>query len=430
MKQSRASLPGPRSITTGRLSNGLTVWVYENFDTETVALEGYAVGGTINESAEQVGLASFMATMLRRGTQKHPFDKLNQIVESVGASYGFDSGRHTLAFDSYSLAEDFELTLALLAESLLYPAFPEEELEKTRSRVLTRIEEQKHSTRARAARAFRQQIYPPGHPYRSSLLGEEESVRRFTRDDLVRFFTEKTSPQNGIVVVVGAIRAEKALSLLEKTLGAWQHPHARPDLSTPPTPRLTEKIEQDVTVHGKSQSDLIIGWPGIARSHPDYLSMLVCNSILGSFGLGGRLGSRVREELGLAYYIYSSFSANKGAGTWRAAAGVNRMNTRLAIDTILTEVARIIEEPVSDEELQDVQSNLIGSLPLQMETNSGIAGRLINMAWYDLGLDYLLTYAQNIRAIGKEDVLRVAQTYLDPNHYVLAVAGPPTEERR
>ncbi|RUA16460.1 MAG: hypothetical protein DSY55_04085 [Clostridia bacterium] len=427
MKQPHSSLPGPHNIITGHLSNGLTVWVYENFDTETVALEGYAVGGTINESAEQAGLASFVAAMLRRGTQKHSFDRLNEIVESVGASFGFDSGRHTLAFDSYSLAEDFEMTLALLAESLLYPDFPAEELEKTRSHILTRIEEQKHSTRARASQAFRQHIYPLGHPYRSSMLGEEGSVRQFKRDDLAHFFTEKISPQNGIVVVVGAIQAGKAISLLEKAVGAWQHPQAHPDLSTPPPPLLMNKIERNVTVHGKSQSDLIMGWPGIARSNPDYLPMLVCNSILGSFGLGGRLGSRVREELGLAYYIYSSFSANKGAGTWRAVAGVNRDNMPLAIETILTEAARIVGEPVSDEELQDVQSNLIGSLPLQMETNSGIAGRLINMAWYDLGQDYLLNYAKNIRAVGKEDILRVAQTYLDPECYVLAVAGPPPE---
>ncbi len=422
------AIPGPHNIIVGQLSNGLRVWAFENFETQTVSVQGFAPGGSINERPEQAGLAEITAAMLRRGTLKHDFDAINARIEEVGATFGFDTGRHTLSFDAYSLAEDFDLVLDLMAESLLLPAFPEDELKKTRSRTLARLDERRHSTRAMASLTFRKHLYPPGHPYHSPLLGEPETVRRLQRDDLLRFYQEKIDPVGGIVVVVGAIAANKAIARLEQALGDWRHPAARPDLSIPPRPQLSGKIQVNVAVRGKSQSDIIVGWPGIARSDPNYYPMLVCNSILGRFGLGGRLGQRIRQEMGLAYYAYSTFSANRGPGTWRAGAGVNPKDVAQTIAAILAEIARITARPMTDEELADVQRNLSGSLPLRLETNAGIGGYLLNMAWYDLGLDYLIRYADRIRAVGKEDVLRVARLYLDPENYVLVTAGPSPEE--
>ncbi len=421
------AIPGSHNIITGELSNGLRVWVYENFETQTVSLQAYTPGGSINETPEQAGLAELTAIMLRRGTLKRDFDTLNKIIEAVGASFSFDTGRHTLSFDAYSLAEDFDLVLSLLAESLTIPAFPEDELEKTRSRILTRLEEQRHSTRAMASITFRKNIYPPGHPYREPMLGTEESVQRLTREDVQRFYETAIDPEGGVIVVVGAIPASEVIAKLEAALGGWRHPSARPDPSIPPRPVMTGKIEVDVTVRGKSQSDIILGWPGIARNDPDYYPMLVCNSILGRFGLGGRLGQHIRQELGLAYYAYSTFTVNRGAGTWQAGAGVNPAKIGETVAAMLAEIKRITSEPVSDEELADVQSNLTGSLPLRLETNAGIGSYLLNMAWYEMGMDYLIRYTDRIRAVDKEDVLRVARTYLDPEAYVLVTAGPSPE---
>ena len=421
-------LPSSQTIVTGELSNGLRVWVYENFESQTVLVDGYAFGGSINEGPEEKGLANFLAIMLRRGTETRDYDALNEAAESVGAFFGFDAGRHSLGFNAHSLAEDFDLALELMAESLIAPAFPEDELEKTRSRLLTRLEERRHSTRAMASIAFNQQIYPPGHPYRTDIEAEMAGVRRVQRTDLVRFYREKVSPAGGVVVVVGAVRAEETIARLERALGGWRHPHAHPDTSIPPRPILRQTVTKRVRVQGKSQSDIVLGWPGIARNDPDYDAVLVCNAILGRFGLGGRLGNRIREEMGLAYYAYSAFNANRGPGTWRIAAGVNPANVEKAVDAMLAEVARIVREPVDDEELADVQSYLTGSLPLRLETNSGIAGYLLSMAWHGLGMDYLLGYESRIRGVTKEDVLRVARTYLHPDRYALAVAGPPDEE--
>lgn len=421
-------LPSSQTIVTGELSNGLRVWVYENFESQTVLVDGYAPGGSVNEGPDTRGLANLLAIMLRRGSETRDYDAINEAAESVGAFFGFHAGRHALGFNAYSLAEDVDLTWGLLAESLIAPAFPQDELEKTRAQLLTRLEERRHSTRAMASITFNQQIYPPDHPYRLDIEAEMAGVARAQREDLARFYREKTSPEGGVAVVVGAIRAEEALARLERTLGGWRHPQARPDRRIPPRPALTERREARVPVRGKSQSDIVMGWPGLRRADPDYDAALVCNAILGRFGLGGRLGNRIREELGLAYYAYSTFNANLGPGTWRMVAGVNPANVDRVVEVMRTETTRIVSEPVSDEELADVQSYLTGSLPLRLETNAGIASYLVSMAWHGLGMDYLLEYNDRIRGVTREDVLRVARTYLHPDRYALAVAGPPDEE--
>ncbi len=421
------SYPGPHNIVTAQLQNGLRVWVYENFDSQTVLVEGYARGGSINESPGQKGLANVTAAMLRRGSTTKTYDAINEIVESVGAFFGFDAGRHTMGFNAYSLAEDVDLVLDLLSESLRAPAFAAEELDKVRKRFLTQLEERRHSTRAMAAITFNQQLYPPGHPYRISIEDEIVALKQLGRDDLARFFREKVSPEGGVVVVVGAIHAEEAIAILERTVGRWRHPQAQPSTQIPDPPVLKEKAAANVHVKGKSQSDIVLGWPGISRRDKDYEAVLVCNTILGRFGLGGRLGNHIREELGLAYYAYSTFNANLGPGTWRIAAGVHPTHVSQAIAAMLAEVERITSEVVDDDELEDVHRYLTGSLPLRLETNAGIAGNLLTMAWYGLGLDYLLQYEGRIQAVDKEDVLRVARTYLHPDRYVLAVAGPSAE---
>ena len=422
------SIPGPHNIVTGVLSNGLRVWVYENFESATISLSGYVPGGNINEGPEQKGLADLTAAMLRRGTLQHDFDALNELVEGVGASFQFDAGYHQLGMYAYSLAEDFPLVLGLLAESLSQPAFPADELETTRSRFLTQLQEQKHSTRSMALLTSNQLIYPPGHPYRLSIDAEAAFLQQVDGETVARFYREKITPRDGVIVVVGAIRADEALDRLERTLGPWQHPQARPDLSIPPRPTLAERAEKHVRVRGKSQSDILMGWPGIARTDPDYFPMLICNAILGQFGMGGRVGKRIRQELGLAYYASSSFNASRGPGVWRISAGVNPTNVAQAVDAMQTEVQRIIEEPVSDEELADVQSNRSGALPLRLETNRGIAGNLLMMAWHGLGKDYLMRYSERIQSVDKEAVQRVARTYLHPQRYALAVAGPEAGE--
>ncbi len=418
-----AGLPAPNTIVSATLANGLTALVYENHASPTVVLDAYLPGGSLGEPANQAGLANLTATLLRRGTLHRPFDAINETVETAGASFGFGSGRHVTSFDAKCLPEDIDLVLDLLAESLAEPAFDEGQLAQIRAQILTGIQERKHNPRAMASLAFREMLFPD-HPYGRSLSGYEETVSGLTRADVQDFYRRTTGPTGGIVVLAGALPADEAIARLERTLGAWRQPEATAPALTPPVTFPAETVTRSITLPGKSQSDIVLGWPGIPRRHPDYFPVLLGNAILGQFGMGGRLGANVREKQGMAYYAYSSVEANTAYGSWSASAGVNPANVAQTLATIRSEIVRITQEPVTAEELADVQANLTGSLPLRLETNGGIAGTVLDMAWYALGLDYLLTYPEQVRAVTPDDILRVAQTYLHPDRQVVVVAGP------
>jgi zinc protease len=141
----------------------------------------------------------------------------------------------------------------------------------------------------------------------------------------------------------------------------------------------------------------------------------------------GRLGENVREEQGLAYYSYSRVDGGPDRGPWRIIAGVNPANVGQAIESIRVEVRRICEELVGEEELADNKAFITGSLPLRLERNEGVARSIISMERYGLGLDYLQRYRDLIGEIDAEQIRAVAQQWLDPDNYALAVAGPPDE---
>ncbi|RME34948.1 MAG: insulinase family protein [Thermoflexia bacterium] len=158
------------------------------------------------------------------------------------------------------------------------------------------------------------------------------------------------------------------------------------------------------------------------------MDAVVCNTVLGVFGLMGRLGEKVRDELGLAYYSYSRVEGGSGPGPWTVIAGVNPVNVPRALEAIRGEIRRIREERVPPKELADSQAFLVGSLPLRLETNEGVATAILDMERYNLGLDYLQRYGDLIREITPERIQAVAQRWLNPDAYVLALAGPPEEE--
>ncbi len=417
------ALPGPDDIVRVVLPNGITVLARENFTSPAVVVDGIIRGGALWEPAGKAGLANFHSEMLMRGTSRHTFDQLYEEIESISASMDVGASGHTYSLDSKSLAEDLPLMLNLLAEVLCGPTFPEEHVEKVRGQIMTGLQMRAHNTRQMAALKFQEQAYPPGHPYGISMSGYPDTVRKLTRDDMA-VFQQQFGPRDAIIAVVGAVKAEDAIRLVEASFGDWQNP-AQGDLPhAPPVPPLEETRQTFVPIPGKTQSDIVMGYPGPARSAPDFQAARLANSILGQFGMMGRLGDAVREQQGLAYYSYSQLTGGLGPGPWKISAGVEPPNVNLAIETIRREISRMVDEPVSDEELADNKSFFKGQLVLSLETNEGVAATILSMELYDLGLDYLHNYVAMIDSITAAEIQAAAQHYLNPDIYALAVAGP------
>lgn len=418
-----ASLPSTETITRVELPNGIVVLSYENFSSPSVVGGGSLWAGSMSEAPELAGLASFTAGMLLRGTESRTFGQINEALESVGAQLSFRSSVHTVGFGGKALAEDLDLLLDILADSLQHPTFPAGEADKLQGQILTALQRRAHDTRRMARLTFDALLYP-GHPYGRSVQGYEETVSVLERDHLASYFRDHYSPQGMVVAVVGAVSASAVIDKVQRALGDWQAPGATPNRTIPPKVRLDESRREVVPVEGKTQSDLVLGWMGLTRQDPDYMRARLANTILGVFGMMGRLGDSVRDEQGLAYYVYSSLEAGLGTGPWLVTAGVNPSNVERAIEGILQQVRRLRDEPLPAEELADSQSFLTGSMPLRLETNEGIAATLLDIERHDLGFDYLLQFSDLVNAVTVQDVQNMARTYLDPDQYALAIAGP------
>ncbi|MFZ5902691.1 MAG: M16 family metallopeptidase [Chloroflexota bacterium] len=418
-----SALPGPEDILRETLPNGITVLSRANFNSPSVFVSGYFASGSLFEPDEKLGLADFAASMLMRGTAQRDFQQIFDALESVGASLGFDSGTHTSSFSGRALAEDLPLLLELLSESLRTPAFPADHVERLRAQLLTGLAIRAQDTADMADLIFNQIVFKD-HPYGRPDDGYPETIRAITREDLMDFHRRTYGPREMVVAVVGAVEPKAALERVARALGDWQNPNqeARPEL--PPVKSLKKTVKKHHAIAGKIQTDILIGTVGPRRKDPDYMAASLGNSVLGQFGLMGRIGDVVRERSGLAYYAYSSLSAGIGPGVWDVSAGVNPANVQKATDLIVAELRRFVEQGVTKEELSDSRANYIGRLPLSLESNGGVANALLNIERFDLGLDYYRRYADLVRAVTPEAVLETARKYIDPERLAIATAGP------
>jgi zinc protease len=420
------AVPGPETITRREFANGVTVLARENFLSPSVVVLGTIWAGGLDEPDELAGLAAMTSGCLLRGSETHSFHQIYDLLESTGATLSFGSGMHTTSFYSRCLAEDLPTVLELAADALRRPTFPGEQFERLRGEYLTHLTIREQDTGEQAHLAFAELVYA-GHPYAHDDEGTSATVRAITREAVEKFHARRYGPKRMILTVAGGVQSGKAIHWIEHFFGDWRNPQqiARPPL--PAAPRPASSVEKRVSLPGKSQADLVFGASGPARSAPDFLPAMLGNNILGVFGMYGRIGDAVREAEGLAYYSMSTITGGLGPGPWMVLAGVNPRNVPRAVELIRREITRFTQSKVTRGELSDSQASIVGRMPLQLESNEGVAGTLMNIELFNLGLDYYQRYPGLIRAVTADQILETARHYLNVDKMALAVAGPPEE---
>ncbi len=415
----------PENVTHVELDNGIVVLVKENHTNPSISLRGRLRAGAVYDTDQTAGLADFTAAALSRGTGKFNFQKLNETFDRVGMSFGVGAGIDNASFYGKSLVEDFDLLLTVAEQMLLAPTFPEREVEKLRGQFVTGLREAKQDTRWVATEHFHELCYPPGHPYHRMADGTEETVSRLKRSSLEKFHARFYRPEGAIFVLVGDVSADSAVEKIRKHFGKWKGKGSPPSFEIPPVPPPASPVRKKFDLAGKIQSDVMIGYPGIARKDPDFYALRTADLIFGQLGLFGRLGEVIRDRMGLAYYVYSGLDAGVGAGPWTVAAGVNPRNVDRAVDGILAEIERLRTAGVTQDELQHAQDFLTGSLALRLETNDGVAGTLADIEFFGLGLDYIVRYPDLIRGLSVEDLRVAVDRHAHPEVAITVVAGPP-----
>lgn len=418
----RNSLPGPHDIRREVFSNGVVVLIRENPDSPSIAMNGFVNCGSRFDPDNKLGLALFTSLGLMRGTRTLPFQKLYDQLESSGASLGFSASVHTTSFGGRSLSEDLPLLLELLTRCLQEPVFPLFQMEKLRAQLLTGLMMRAQDTDEMASLAFDEIIFKD-HPYSRPEDGFPDTVRRITLKDIKTFHRKYYHPHGMVIVLAGGLKTDFALELINKKLGSWKDSSSIEELALPQPVPLETTVRKHIELAEKNQTDLVMGTLGPARKSDDFLPASLGNNILGQFGMMGRIGASVREQAGLAYTASTSLNSWATTGTWEVSAGVNPVNVQKAIDLILKELSRFISEPVTEGELNDSKANFIGRMPLALESNAGVAGSLLNIERFQLGLDYFTKYSDRVRAITSLQILQTAQKYLHPDKLAIVSAG-------
>ncbi len=417
------SLPGPHDIIRTQLDNGITLLVRPNSNTLSVSIAGYLQAGSMYDPLEKLGLADFTASTLMRGTKKQGFQEIYERLESMGASLGISCGAHTAGFGGKSLADDLPNILEILADVLQEPVFPQSHIERVRSQLLTGLNLREQDTHEMASMGFDEIAYA-GHPYKNPSDGFIETINAIKVEDLVNFHQAHFGPREMVIAVVGSIESDQVLQLIKEKFGFWTNSSQPEVIQVPGADALTKSVRKHHTIEEKSQTDIILGVVGPPRKNDEFYPTLIGNSILGQFGMMGRIGESVRAKAGLAYYAYSSLSSSIGPGPWTVSAGVDPKNVDQALELITEEIKRFITDPVSEEELADVQSSYIGKLPLSLESNGGVANALITIERHQLGLDYFQQYETMVSDVSRESILEAARIYLDPDKLAVSTAGP------
>jgi len=380
--------------------------------------------GQWSEPAGRPGIARLVAQSLLRGTEARDAASWAAALDDLGAVARMDVGAHVAVMSGQSLARDLPGYLRLAAEAVLRPAFAADQVEMVRAETLAALEEESRNTRGVADRVWRGLAYPPLHPFRSRPLGDEDVVRAARVDELREFHAREILGRGGVLVLAGGLGAADGVAAAEGAFGAWPAGAAAKERTVPEAAIAAVQRHAEV-VPDKTQSDVILGWLGLPRTDPRYVAARVTNMVFAADTFASRAGKVVRDQLGLAYYVFSTIAATKGQGAWAVRMGVNPKNVERAIETTLAELRVIQGGGFPQDDLELAQDKMVGELRVALESPGGIAQMVLEQELFDLGLDHYERYAVQIRAVTKDQVVEIARTFLPADRYALAIAGPP-----
>ena len=403
------------------LQNGITLLVASRRALPIVTVNVTVQAGSLWEPEGQAGLANLTASLLTRGTTTRTAAQIDEAVDFIGASLSSGADRDSSELDLTVLKKDLPKGLELLADVLLHPTFPEDEIARKVRELKAVLRKRQEDPGEVAREAFNELVFGT-HPYGRSLEGTEASLSAMRRDEIVRFYRDHYTPERTIVTVVGDVEPKEVGEQFRALLKDWAKGERTVEKAVAPRP-LPEKVIVKKIGRSVTQANIVLGHQGIRRENPDFYALTVMNYILGGGGFSSRLVERIREEKGWAYDVSSYFSPGLERGSFQVVLQTKNETAGPAVDEVLRELRRVLEQGVTDEELADAKAYLTGSFPLRLDTNNKLSGLISTVEYYKLGLDYADRYPGLIGAVTREDILRVARAYLSPDRYVLVVVA-------
>ena len=397
------------------LANGLRVFVVENNKLPRVAFSLVLERDPLFEG-EKAGLTGFVGEMLTAGTTTRTKEQLDEEVDFIGASLSAGS---TSLFGS-SLKKHQDKILELMADVLFNPVFPQSELDKQKKQALTGLAQAKDNPDAISSVVTSALVYGKNHPYGENQT--EETTENVTVEDIKSYYNTYFKPNIAYLAIVGDIDKKEAEKLVNQYFGKWEMGEVQAlEYQNPATP---DKIQVGIVDRPASvQSVIKLGYPvEMNPAKDDFLSTRLLAHILGG-GSSSRLFMNLREDKGFTYGAYSSIGSDKLVASFSASAAVRTEVTDSAIHEMIYEIRNIVENGITEEELEEAKANLSGSFGRSLENPSTIASFAINIARYDLPEDYYSTYLQRLNALTVEDINAAAKKYIQPENMYITIVG-------
>ncbi len=402
------------------LPNGLTVLHSERHNLPIVMATMIVKSGVIDEPKEKSGLANLVSALLNEGTKTRKSSDISEEIEFIGASLNSSAESDYISITLSVLKKDIEKGFEIFSDIIINPSFPEIELKRKKDQIIGYLKQREEEPSFIAGRAFNKEVFGK-HPYSRLVEGTPETIQTITAKDIADFHAVHFIPNNATLTIVGDLNTAELDVLLKKYFDLW-NTAKQPKKSENQMPK--EKNKKTIKIDkNTAQANIIMGHIGISRDNPDYYAVSVMNYILGGGGFSSRLMQTVRDGMGLAYDIHSFFSANKEKGAFQVIVQTKNESANKVIAEIIKQIEKIKKEKVSDQELADAKSYLTGSFPRRLETSRKTADFLAAVDFYNLGLDYAEKYSSYINSVSKEDILRVAKRYLDPERLLIVVVG-------
>jgi len=403
-----------------KLSNGVPVLLLEKHDVPLVQVEVVIRGGSVMDPREKAGRASMTADMLTEGAGARNALELADAIDYLGAQLSASASMHTTTVNLFTPLSKLDSALALMADVVMRPTFPNDELERNRKERLTSLLQWRDEARALASVESDRTLFGDDHPYGVNPMGSEKTLRGLSVEDLKEFHRQYYQANNTTVIAVGDVKAVSVLPKLEKVFGAWKTGQI-PSVVIAEPKQVTERSVVLVDKPGAAQSEIRIGRIGAPRLTDDYYAIVVMNTILGG-SFTSRLNNNLREQHGYTYGAGSYFDFRNLPGPFLAYSAVQTAVTDKALIEFMKELNAILE-PVPETEVDRAKNYVALSFPGDFQTVGQIAHQLVQLVAYNLPDDYFNNFVGRILAVTKKDVERVAKKYIDPTTIAIIVCG-------
>ncbi|WP_338767680.1 pitrilysin family protein [Bernardetia sp. ABR2-2B] len=392
-------------INTQKLRNSIS---FHQLNTKNQPVLGFQIAFEAGRCQEnKTGEASFMAKMLLEGTTTHTGKQIADKISFYGASINIDSGNDFTIVSFYTLEKHLESLLPLLKEILQEPTFPQSELDNLKNRSVQNLKIQEERTAYRATVKLKEVLFQENHPYSAS--SSEESIRAIQRQDLINFYENNIKSNPFEAYLVGDIDVDSE-KLITDFINSFEVDITKKDkqLIENPTNSVTKIYEE---IEGSVQTSIRIGRLLFNQKHQDYVAFKVMNMILGGY-FGSRLMQNIREDKGYTYGISSRTAAMKNGSYFVIGTDVKKEIYGDAVNEIYKEIERLKNEPVSEEELENVKNYMSGNFLGSLSTAFAVMDKVQDIHLYNLDESFYNDYITKLRKVTVEQVQKMAQKYL------------------